>query len=92
MINVGLWDVLTNEEVAEAIRKAANEANQVEPKPEVFQTQMAKNLVQLARGEKKEGYWEKQDGSLASGDDISVFVIPLEKFNTRQATTKTDHN
>ena len=53
---------------------------------------MAKHLVQLARGEKKEGYWEKHDGSLASGDDISVFVIPVDKFNTRQATSKTDDN
>lgn len=78
----GLWDVLTNEEVSTEIRKAADEVNKAEPRPEIFLTQMAKHLVQLARGQKKEGYWEKADGSLASGDDISVFVIPLEHFKT----------
>ena len=79
---VGLWDVLSNQEVATEIRKTANEVNKAEPKPEIFHTQIAKHLVQLARGQKKEGYWEKADGSLASGDDISVFVIPLEHFKT----------
>ena len=28
----------------------------------------------------RDGYWEKENGQLASGDDISVFVIPLNKF------------
>ena len=74
--------------MATEIRKAADEVNKAEPRPEIFHTQMAKHLVQLARGQKKEGYWEKEDGSLASGDDISVFVIPVENFKT----TKADRN
>ena len=68
--------------MAREVRKAAEEANKAEQRPEIFPTQMAKHLVQLARGQKKEGYWEKEDGSLASGDDISVFVIPVESFRT----------
>ena len=40
-------------------------------------TRLARGLVELARGEKRDGYWEKLDENLASGDDISVFVIPL---------------
>ena len=76
--------------MAREVRKAAEEANRAEQRPEIFPTQMAKHLVQLARGQKKEGYWEKPDGSLASGDDISVFVIPLENWKTRPATTQTD--
>ena len=39
--------------------------------------QVARGLVELARGERRDGYWEKVDGCLASGDDISAFVIPL---------------
>ena len=68
--------------MAREVRKAAEEANKAEQRPDIFPTQMAKHLVQLARGQKKEGYWEKEDGSLASGDDISVFVIPVESFRT----------
>ena len=68
--------------MAREVRKAAEEANNAEQRPDIFPTQMAKHLVQLARGQKKEGYWEKEDGSLASGDDISVFVIPVESFRT----------
>ena len=68
--------------MAREVRKAAEEANKAEQRPEIFPTQMAKHLVQLARGQKKEGYWEKEDGSLASGDDISVFVIPVDSFRT----------
>ena len=75
-----MWDVLTNDEVAAQIKNAVLESNKEEARSEIRHTQMAKHLVQLARGEKKEGYWERADGSLASGDDISVFVIPLEHF------------
>ena len=81
MATDGMWDVLNNDEVAIEIRKVAEESKQMGPMPEITYTQLAKQLVQLARGEKKEGFWEKDDGSLASGDDISVFVIPVENFH-----------
>ena len=81
MATDGMWDVLSNEEVAREIKKVPEGAKKLDPIPEIAHTRMAKQLVQLARGEKKEGFWEKDDGSLASGDDISVFVIPLKDFH-----------
>ena len=47
------------------------------PFSDIGPTRVAKRLVELARGERRDGYWEKTDGQLASGDDISAFVIPL---------------
>lgn len=90
MATDGMWDVLTNEEVAREMRKAAELSDKLDPIPEITHTQMAKHLVELARGEKKEGFWEKGDGSLASGDDISVFVIPLVNFPISSKDQKSD--
>ena len=90
MATDGMWDVLTNEEVAREIKKAAELSDKLDPIPEITHTQMAKHLVELARGEKKEGFWEKGDGSLASGDDISVFVIPLVNFPISSKSQKSD--
>ena len=41
---------------------------------QINHTKMAKNLVELARGVKKDGFWEKTDGNLASGALYIVFV------------------
>ena len=87
MATDGLWDVVTNEEVGElylslrvitqvgrfllCAKEEEAVSSQLQP------TKLARGLVELARGERKEGYWEKVDGRLASGDDISAFVIPL---------------
>ena len=38
---------------------------------------MAKTLVELARGVKKDGFWEKTDGNLASG---TKFVCNLNTY------------
>ena len=78
MATDGLWDVITNYEVGRELQIARTDALEGEGHSQKnFPTRMAKKLVELARGEKKDGFWEKLDGHLASGDDISVFVIPL---------------
>ena len=43
--------------------------------------ELAAKIAKAARGEKCQGsYWEKDDGDLASGDDITVCVITLSKI------------
>lgn len=74
MATDGLWDVVTNEEVGRFLQAAWEEA---EGAAGLQPTKVARGLVELARGERRDGYWEKVDGCLASGDDISAFVIPL---------------
>ena len=90
MATDGMWDVVTNTEVQrelQAAQESRRERLRIERqdsrdgKPEIVHTKIAKTLVELARGLKRDGFWEKADGSLASGDDISAFVIPLHNFN-----------
>lgn len=71
MASDGLWDVLSNDDVRKVLADEAGE----DP------SSMAKHLVTTARGERMpESYWEmKGSKKLASGDDISCFVIPLKK-------------
>ena len=75
MATDGMWDVVTNSEVQRELQARPGGL-----KEEIAYTKMAKALVELARGLKRDGFWEKADGSLASGDDISAFVIPLHNF------------
>ena len=80
MATDGMWDVVTNTEVQRELMAAAEsrpDGLNVKIQQEISHTKMAKSLVELARGLKRDGFWEKEDGSLASGDDISAFVIPL---------------
>ena len=76
MATDGMWDVVTNTEVARELRAASGDSDIKEngahgaggdKKPEIVFTKMAKTLVELARGLKRDGFWEKTDGNLASG-------------------------
>lgn len=42
----------------------------------------AQELVMHARGVSKSGSWRTSEDKMASGDDISVFVIPLHCYQT----------
>ena len=79
MATDGMWDVVNNSEVQREL-VAAQGSRPDGKQQEIVHTKMAKALVELARGLKRDGFWEKTDGSLASGDDISAFVIPLHNF------------
>ena len=79
MATDGMWDVVNNSEVQREL-VAAQGLRPGGKQQEIVHTKMAKALVELARGLKRDGFWEKTDGSLASGDDISAFVIPLHNF------------
>ncbi|XP_069760298.1 protein phosphatase 1H isoform X1 [Narcine bancroftii] len=74
----GLWDVLSNKEVAEAITSFL--ANCASDDPHRY-TLAAQDLVMRARGVLKDRGWRISNERLGSGDDISVYVIPLLQGN-----------
>ncbi|XP_066865784.1 protein phosphatase 1H isoform X1 [Kogia breviceps] len=70
----GLWDVLSNEEVAEVITQFLPNCDPDDPHR---YTLAAQDLVMRARGVLKDRGWRISNDRLGSGDDISVYVIPL---------------
>lgn len=76
----GLWDVLSSQEVAEAVTCFL--AN-CDPDDQHRYTMAAQDLVMKARGILKDRGWRISDDRLGSGDDISVYIIPL-MYGNRQ--------
>ncbi|XP_029428511.1 protein phosphatase 1J [Rhinatrema bivittatum] len=70
----GLWDVLDDKEVAEVVNTVLSG---YKPNHPSRFTRIAEELVSTARGMLKERGWRMANDKLGSGDDISVFVIPL---------------
>ncbi|PIO26457.1 hypothetical protein AB205_0103190 [Aquarana catesbeiana] len=70
----GLWDVITDNEVAEIVQRVLASHGPDEPSRYNL---AAQELVLRTRGVRKESGWRLPNGKLASLDDISVFVIPL---------------
>ncbi|KAG9485557.1 protein phosphatase 1J [Eleutherodactylus coqui] len=70
----GLWDVITDREVADIIHRVF--ASHGTDQPNRYNL-AAQELVLRTRGVRKESSWRLPTGKLASLDDISVFVIPL---------------
>uniref|UniRef100_A0A8D0HJG6 Protein phosphatase, Mg2+/Mn2+ dependent 1M n=1 Tax=Sphenodon punctatus TaxID=8508 RepID=A0A8D0HJG6_SPHPU len=77
MATDGLWDVLSNEEVA-LVARSFLEDNTADPSRFL---EVAKCLVLKARGRKNGYQWTLDSNTPASYDDISVFVIPLYRKN-----------
>ncbi|KAM4618393.1 protein phosphatase 1H [Polymixia lowei] len=76
----GLWDVLSNQEVAEAVTCFL--AN-CDPDDQHRYTMAGQDLVMRARGVLKDRGWRISNDRLGSGDDISVYIIPL-MYGNRQ--------
>ncbi|XP_067863811.1 protein phosphatase 1H-like isoform X2 [Heptranchias perlo] len=70
----GLWDVISDREVADAVIGVLSNCESDDPNR--F-TLAAQDLVMRSRGILKECGWRLSNDRLGSGDDISVFVIPL---------------
>ncbi|KAM4048396.1 protein phosphatase 1J isoform 1-T1 [Anomaloglossus baeobatrachus] len=70
----GLWDVITDREVADTVQRVF--ASHGTDQPNRYNL-AAQELVLRTRGVRKENSWRLPSGKLASLDDISVFVIPL---------------
>lgn len=74
----GLWDVITDREVADTVQRVF--ASYGTDQPNRYNL-AAQELVLRTRGVRKENSWRLSNGKLASLDDISVFVIPLAGHN-----------
>ncbi|XP_036388122.1 protein phosphatase 1H [Megalops cyprinoides] len=70
----GLWDVTTDREVADAV---TGFLSCCEPNDPMRYTLAAQDLLMRSRGVLKERGWRLPNDRLGSGDDITVFVIPL---------------
>ncbi|XP_076860907.1 protein phosphatase 1H-like [Brachyhypopomus gauderio] len=81
MATDGLWDVLSNEEVMESVTSFL--AN-CDPDDLHRYTMAAQDLVMRARGVLRDCGWRITNDRLGSGDDISVYIIPL-MYGNRQA-------
>ncbi|XP_065133443.1 protein phosphatase 1H [Paramisgurnus dabryanus] len=74
----GLWDVLSNQEVAEAV---SGFLGNCDPDDQHRYTMAAQDLIMKARGVLRDRGWRIAGDRLGSGDDISVFIIPLMHSN-----------
>ncbi|XP_061780852.1 protein phosphatase 1H-like [Nerophis lumbriciformis] len=74
----GLWDVLSNQEVAESVTCFLANCDPDDP---YRYTMAAQELVMRARGVLRDRGWRISSDRLGSGDDISVYVIPLMHGN-----------
>lgn len=73
----GLWDVTSNEEAAEIVKNSID----LSPCAKYRFMSAAQDLVLHSRGENEKAWvWRKADESIASLDDVSVFVIPLKQY------------
>ncbi|KAG8131999.1 hypothetical protein E2320_009888 [Naja naja] len=70
----GLWDVTSDQEVATVVTDVLMG---YEPNDPCRYTMAAQELVMRSRGVLKDRGWRLANDKLGSGDDISVFVIPL---------------
>uniref|UniRef100_A0A8C0YG96 Protein phosphatase, Mg2+/Mn2+ dependent, 1H n=1 Tax=Cyprinus carpio carpio TaxID=630221 RepID=A0A8C0YG96_CYPCA len=77
----GLWDVLSNQEVSEAV---SGFLGNCDPDDQHRYTMAAQDLVMKARGVLRDQGWRIAGDRLGSGDDISVFIIPLMHGNSQQ--------
>lgn len=78
MASDGLWERLTNEEALECVQQCMDRF----PNDEKLYTNVAKELVQAARGMFGKKGWRTAKEQIASGDDISCFAIPLNTYST----------
>ncbi|XP_078399310.1 protein phosphatase 1M-like [Cetorhinus maximus] len=76
MATDGLWDVISNKEVADTSQRFLEDQKH---NPRRY-TMLAQCLVNKARGTPQDNDWKLEDGNFASFDDISVFVIPLHNI------------
>ena len=78
MASDGLWERLTNEEAQEVVQQALERF----PPDEKLYTNIAKELVLAARGTFGKKGWRTAKEQIASGDDITCFVLPLHCYHT----------
>lgn len=77
----GLWDVTSNERVAETVNRSLEQFPIEDDARYRYRfTSAAQDLVMSSRGKLNERSWRTSDNKSATIDDISVFVIPLAAY------------
>jgi protein phosphatase 1H len=77
----GLWDVTANDTVASIVFNTVDQYPSTVPQRFKYRyISAAQDLVMHARGKFNDRNWKMSDGSPATIDDISVFVIPLWSY------------
>lgn len=77
----GLWDVTSNERVAETVHRSLEQFPIEDDARYRYRfTSAAQDLVMSSRGKLNERSWRTSDNKSATIDDISVFVIPLAAY------------
>ncbi|KAI9559759.1 hypothetical protein GHT06_013765 [Daphnia sinensis] len=77
----GLWDVTSNERVAETVQRSLEQFPIEDSARYRYRfTSAAQDLVMCSRGKLNERSWRTADSKSATIDDISVFVIPLAAY------------
>lgn len=78
----GLWDVTTNERVAEVVARCLEQFPSEDQSRHRYRfTSAAQDLVMCSRGKLSERSWRTTaDNKAATIDDISVFVIPIAPY------------
>lgn len=77
----GLWDVTSNERVAESVQRSLEQFPAEDAARYRYRfTSAAQDLVMCSRGKLNERSWRTADSKSATIDDISVFVIPLAAY------------
>ena len=77
----GLWDVTSNERVAETVQRSLEQFPAEDAARYRYRfTSAAQDLVMSSRGKLNERSWRTADSKSATIDDISVFVIPLAAY------------
>jgi protein phosphatase 1H len=93
----GLWDVTSNERVAESVQRSLEQFPAEDAARYRYRfTSAAQDLVMCSRGKLNERSWRTADSKSATIDDISVFVIPLaaykeEHLRWKQETESQSH-
>eukprot|EP00095_Tigriopus_kingsejongensis_P012725 maker-scaffold43_size480169-snap-gene-2.24 protein:Tk12725 transcript:maker-scaffold43_size480169-snap-gene-2.24-mRNA-1 annotation:"hypothetical protein DAPPUDRAFT_323991" len=86
MATDGLWDVISNEQVAEIIQNGLKLYDGAGPERQKYRyISIAQDLVMAARGKLVERNWQRNDEQSATIDDISVIVIPILAYQREWA-------
>lgn len=83
MATDGLWDNINNDEAAHIVQESFDHfSSNEESRTKYRYVTAAQDLVINSRGHSSgwKGCWRTEDGYMASLDDISVFVIPLQQY------------
>ncbi|XP_063953644.1 protein phosphatase 1H-like [Lytechinus pictus] len=92
MASDGLWDVLSNDRVAEVVSEVLKS---FPPNDYKKYASAAQELIMAARGVLRLNGWRTlKENKSGSGDDITVFVIPLNKHTSmdRQSSMTESHD